>query len=361
MAIRYQDKAGYWYVKYKDLDGKWKSKYCGKNATASDAEIIRKNFDSIELNHRHKLPIRIVEADLKENLKLYRDNEIPKSKTGRPKSRKGIERYKAIVNNFILFLVEKKLEKYTQVTHDIANEFIQQLIAPPLSRSASTVSKHRQTMAAFWSWSIDRNHCTANPWNKIPNPKREKKVPRFYSETELSEILADAKEPYKNVFEFLYHTGLRIGELSNLEWRDYVKDQKYIVLRVMEGNKTKREEIVPLNEYAIKILNDQWKKRESPESLIYIFVNQIGVKLDNANIYRHLKVVQGHCNITGASPHTFRHTFASHLAIKGVSLKVIQELLRHASIEETMIYAHLSKDSARNAISLLSTPKPLTK
>lgn len=356
MAIRYQDKKGYWYVKYKDIDFKWKIKYCGKKATATDAETIRKNYDAIELNHRHKMPVRQIQADLVENLIYFRDNEVPKSNTGRPKGRKSIIRYKAIFNNFINFCKENKCKSYAQITDEIAKKFIDELIQPPLSRSASTISKHRQMMSLFWRWSIDRNHCQYNPWIKIPNPKREKKIPRFFSSEELKQIFTEAKGPYKNIFKFLYLTGLRIGELGNLEWFDYVESEKFINIRVMEGNKTKREEIVPLNESAIVIINEQFSRRNTHDSNKYVFVNIHGLKLDNANIYNALKVVTKKRNITGSSPHTFRHTCASHLAIKGVSLYVIKDILRHASIRETEIYAHLSKDATRTAIALLSTP-----
>jgi site-specific recombinase XerD len=343
-----------WYIRYKDSTGAWKSVSCSSRATATDAETIRKNYDAQELNRIHRATVRIVTGNLAANLTEYRDNEIPKSLSGRPKSTRGIKRYQALINNFIEYMVNHSITEYSQVTPDKADNFIQLLIRPPLSRSASTISKHRQTLAAFWRWSMAQNYCTTNPWESIRNPRREKKIPRFYSEDELTKIFAAAKPPYRAVFQFLYLTGLRIGELGNLEWSDYIEAQRYIIIRVMEGNKTKREEIVPLNDDAVKILNEQERISH------YIFLNEAGRKLDNANIYRALLVVQKRCGITGASPHTFRHSCASHLAIKGVSLYVIKDILRHASIRETEIYAHLSRDSVRSAICLLSTPKPPT-
>jgi integrase len=118
-------------------------------------------------------------------------------------------------------------------------------------------------------------------------------------------------------------TGLREGELCNLKWSDYVESEKFIVIRVMEGNKTKREGKVPLSPDAVSILTEQRDNRQSPDSYIYIFTNDHGFKLDNANIYRHLKVIAKNEKILDAKVHTFRHTCASHLVIKGVSLYIV--------------------------------------
>jgi integrase len=118
----------------------------------------------------------------------------------------------------------------------------------------------------------------------------------------------------------------------------------------MEGNKTKREEIVPLNISALRII----ELRRGVNDSRYIFTGLDGVKLRNSRIYNMLSSVLKKHNITNASPHTFRHTCASHLVIKGVSLYVVRDILRHASIKETEIYAHLSKEAVATAIEHIS-------
>ena len=346
MATRYQDKNGYWYIKYKDIDGTWKTKYCGKNATATDAETIRKKYDAEELNRRHSMRVRIIDADIYTQLSHYREEEIPKSRTGRPKSFKGIQRYKAIVDNTVEWFKLKGVKSYSDVTEDIIKGFFDDMVYR-LKRSASTIQKHRQILINFFDWSISRNYCTENPVKVINNPKKEKKIPRFFSENELEKIFSEAKTPYRNVFRFLYLTGIRIGELGNLEWTDFIESQKHIVLRVIEGNKTKREEIIPLNKSALAIIEEQKTLTADNQ---YIFLNSHGAKLDNANIYRSLEVITKRLKIPNASPHTFRHTCASHLVIAGVSLYIVKEILRHASIKETEIYAHLSREAVATAI-----------
>lgn len=348
MATKFKASNGYWYVRYKSAGGTWKTKYCGKNATASDAEIIRKQYDAEELNRCHKATVRIIDKDIYQALDYYREKEIPKSRTGRPKSFKGIQRYKAIIDNIEGWFRECNVKSYSDVTTETVRDFFDHLVYK-LERSASTISKHRQVMINFFEWGIQKNYCSENPALVIKNPKRVLKKPRYFSEDELKRIFDEAQQPYSSIFRFLYLTGLRIGELGNLEWLDYDEGQKHIIIRVKEGNKTKREEVVPLNEDAVSILEEQ-KSIGGPK---YIFVNAHGHKLDNANIYRALKNVMKTLNIENASPHTFRHTTASHLVIKGVSLYVVRDILRHASIRETEIYAHLSREAITQAVGLL--------
>jgi len=354
LATKYQDKRGYWYVKYKAADGKWKAKNCGKNATRYDAETIRKHYDAEELNRRHSMPVRMVDADLQEQIKKFWENEIPRSSTGRPKSRKSIITYQAIMRGFADWCSEKKYATYADITPERARKFFDHLIS--MERSASNITKNRQTLIRFWKWSKVQHFTQIDPFSGIKNPKREKKAPHFFTKEELVNIFKHAKPPYDDVFRFLYLTGLRIGELGNLEWGDYIESLQAIKLRVIEGNKCKREEVLPLNKDAIAIIQKRRDAIESDDSRRYVFVNMEGTKLDNANIYRHLQVTMKSAQVTKGSPHTFRHTCASHLVIDGVSLYIVKEILRHASIRETEIYAHLSDKAVRSAIERLNLP-----
>ena len=344
-----------WYVKTKDGSGEWKNISCGKNATATDAEIIRRNYDAKELNQRHNIPVRSVSAGLVEQLKIFRETEIPRSNTGRPKGQKSITRYQAIIDNFLRFLYDRTIIKYKDVTPERMRDFFDSLIR--LKRSASTYTKHRQILINFFDWSKAHNYCTESPMGLIKNPKREIKPPRFFSTQELMKIFSESKIPYTDIFKFLYLTGLRIGELGNAEINHFIDNTKSLRIPIIEGNKTKRECMQPLNKDAVVIIKRQARYRsqfDTEDARKYIFLNAEGRKLDNANIYRSLSIVLNKCKITDASPHTFRHTCASHLVIKGVSLYVVRDILRHASIRETEIYAHLSKEAIRGAIALLT-------
>jgi len=95
------------------------------------------------------------------------------------------------------------------------------------------------------------------------------------------------------------------------------------------------------------------ERKAAKESLQFIFLNHAGNRLDNENIYRNLIPILKNLNINDTCVHTFRHTFASHLVIAGVSIYKIKELLRHASVRETEIYSHVSKDSTRAVVDIL--------
>lgn len=354
MATKFK-RNGIWYIKYKDPAKQWKNITCGKNASATDAETIRRNYDAMELNRRHRTEVRPVSAKLIEQLEIYRETEIPRSNTGRQKGRKSIIRYQAIINNFIRFLNDRKISEYKDVSPERARDFIDSLIAQ--KRSASTISKHRQILINFFDWSKAKNYCSESPMGLTKNPKREIKPPRFFSKDELKKIFAEAKPPYDDIFRFLYLTGLRIGELGNAETSHFIKEIKSLRIPVMEGNKTKRECMLPLNKGAVKIIKRQAKYREqfnTSDANKHIFVNAEGLKLDNGNIYNNLLRILQRLKIADASPHTFRHTTASHLVIQGISLYIVKDILRHASIRETEIYAHLSKEATAKAIEFLT-------
>ena len=108
-----------------------------------------------------------------------------------------------------------------------------------------------------------------------------------------------------------------------------------------------------MNADAVAIIEDQRKRISSPDSHRYIFVNDHGRKMDNANIYRALKVVMKHAKITNASPH-IPALLRLAPGYKGRIAVYCKDILRHASIRETEIYAHLSKEATRTAIDLLT-------
>ena len=149
MATKSKDARGTWIVQYKGADGAWHRKRCGKNATAADAEVIRKLYDAQELNRRHSATIRFVDVGLKDALIEFRDTVVPRSNTGRPKSQKSIQRYKAVVENFINWLEAQNIRTFGSVTGDTIVGFFDNMV-DILHRSASTVSKHRQLLINFF-------------------------------------------------------------------------------------------------------------------------------------------------------------------------------------------------------------------
>jgi integrase/recombinase XerC len=350
-----------WYIKYKDHSNNWRMRSC-MTTKKSEAEIIRKKYDAEEFNRIHKAPVRIADYSTIEAFEKFRDFELIKSCTGKDKQPTSIRREKRALDNFIDFLKLTHITKLTDLNKMIVEKFFTERSANRIS--PRTRREERRVIRKFFVWAIQNHLVVENPTDTIPTPQSEPKKPRYFREKELEKIFNASKPPYTDIFKFLYLTGLRIGELSNLEWSDFLEDTDELTIRVIEarrrkdnkgirieGNKTKREECIPLNADAIEIIKR--RKKENQGKNQYVFVNGHGTKLDNDNIYRNLERVLDACNIKDGSPHVFRHTFASHLVIKGVSLYVVRDLLRHKSIIETEIYAHLSNETKKNAACLL--------
>lgn len=345
-----------WYVRYKDEQNVWQYKSCGKKATRTDADYLANQFSSKELNRHHHAPVRMIQTELEKAMISFRDEVIPRSVVGIDKQQSSIRREKSSFNNFIEFVQSKGLVHFKSFDKDMAQSYMDH--RQNIGMKAKTRREERRLLRKFFKWALKQHYCVEDPTADLIAPKAPKGRPRFFTEDELVAIFNLAKEPYRSIFKFLYLTGLRTGELCNLEWKDYNRKNRTLTIRIVAankkmrtpGNKTKREETIPTNDYADKILQ---KRKDANESDHFIFLNQAGNRLDDDNIYRNLILILHNLKIFDASPHTFRHTFASHLVIAGVSIYVVKELLRHASVKETEIYAHLAKDTTRSAVNVL--------
>lgn len=345
MATRFQNKRNVWVVSYKDVDGKWKQKSCGKNATAQDAESIRKLYDARELNYRHGGIVKVVPISIHDAIKEFKEQEVPRSRIGRPKAKGTIKGYNSIANSMSKWMVSRGINDFKDATESAMTEYFDRLLQGVAPKAIAT---HRMVITQFFRWAMKKGYCYANPVT-IKTPQKIARLPRYFTDEELNVIFENAKEPYKAIFKFLYLTGLRIGELSNLKWADVDETQRQITIRIMDGNKTKRECAVDLNNDALAILQQRRGETESP----YVFSSIRGKRVEQHYVAIALKKILQNANITNASLHTFRHTCASHLAINGISLYVIKEILRHKSIKETEIYAHLSREATTAAIQTL--------
>ena len=184
---------------------------------------------------------------------------------------------------------------------------------------------------------------------KLPSP--EKGNPEFFKRDELEKIWKEVDAFWRDPLQFLYFTGLRKGEMINLKWKDVHLDHKVpcITITSFEDWKTKtgKSRIIPLNPNAIKILKKQ--KENNP---IFVFVSNQGNKIHPDKPYHVLKTALKKIGLEG-NVHKIRHSFASHLVMKGVGLKTVQELLGHTDIATTQKYAHLSAQHLKNAVDKL--------
>jgi integrase/recombinase XerD len=359
MASLFQ-RGGVWYVRFKDIDGQWKQESCGRGLDKKQAEVVALEKRKLEINMRHKAPVCIIKTTMIDQINAFRNSEITRPVDGRMRRRNTIKRYQAILDGFLQYCEDHQFVKYSDFGIYEAEKFFEYLVVEK-KYSASCISKYRLTLINFFDWSLRQHFIKESPMTTIKNPKKVKRIPFYYSHDQLTQIFANATGVYQNIFRFLYLTGLRIGELGNAQWEHFDSVTNSLIIPLMEGNKTPREESIPIENDALEIIREQKRnllKVSTPDSRKYIFINEKGGKVDNGNMERNFYIARNRSGIAKGSPHTLRHTFASHLAIAGYPLQFIQRLLRHASIRETEIYAHLCDAAPREAIKSLSAAKP---
>jgi integrase/recombinase XerC len=214
----------------------------------------------------------------------------------------------------------------------------------------TTQSRTLSTIRTFYDWMWQEGLITRNPTIGIRNPKESKKLPHFLSEADIHTLL-DLPHP-KNfheartlcLIETLYATGLRVSELANLNLQDIQKKDQ-ILLVLGKGGK---ERMVPFHKRALSSLviylsfRAEVLRNTKGTLTNAVFINTKGTRLSTTTI-RHLlsKLIIAKGVDNKISPHGLRHSFATHLLNKGMDLRIIQELLGHASLSTTQRYTHL--------------------
>lgn len=218
--------------------------------------------------------------------------------------------------------------------------------------SMSTISHNISTIRSFYKFlAIDKN-LKSNPIELIELPKLKKRIPKVLSEEDINKLLTikcnnnfDIRN--KAMLELMYSTGVRVSELINISIYDI--DLTEDSVRIF--GKGSKERIVPLGDMALDSLKDYLKIRKEmlkKENNDFLFLNNHGKKLTRQGFFKIIKNIAKEKDIkTEFSPHTLRHSFASHLLKYGADLRSIQELLGHSDLSTTQIYTHIENDTKK--------------
>ena len=226
------------------------------------------------------------------------------------------------------------------------------LAALTKDRKKSSVGRKLAALKGFFRYLVANRQIDKDPLLLINSPKQEKPLPKFLSVDDVFQLLGNIKPDSaldirdRAVLEVFYSTGIRVSELVGLNWSDV--DFELGIVRVL--GKGSKERIVPIGKMALDALRDysievrkKWNlpcKGENP-----VFLNNRGERITTRSVAR---LVEKHLKEVGipvkVSPHGLRHTFATHLLNSGADLRVIQEMLGHASLSTTQRYTHLNLD-----------------
>ena len=257
-----------------------------------------------------------------------------------------IRAYCADVYTFLLWIGEEnpleiEPKKFSEYLY-----FIQQI-----KYTKTTVARKIASIRAFYKFLYQEELIEYNPIESIPIPKQSKTLPDFLYEDEVENILRNIKidtpQGFRNriILELLWVSGMRISELSNLNYENLNLEQNEIKV-FGKGEKERiflipdktKETLINNIENVSDLICKTEKKPSSP-----LFINYNGYRLQNQSIRKALKQTIENINFTKkVTPHVFRHSFATKMLECGADLRIVQELLGHASIKNTQIYTHVS-------------------
>lgn len=283
--------------------------------------------------------------------KLHEDVEdyLRYSQIERGLSDNTITAYRQDLTDFLAFLKKENLTAWPTEAVDIDAFLAEQR---DLNKATSSISRMISSLRKFYQWLVRQNIQKLNPMLEIDSPKKEHRLPVALSVDEVNRLL---EQPNVNeklglrdraLLETLYATGIRVSELINLKFNDLHEELK--LLKVF--GKGSKERLIPISDVAVSwIKSYQEKVRDSlllkaGKNSDYIFLNNRGGALTRQAVWQ---IIKQYCQLAGikknVTPHTLRHTFATHLLENGADLRVVQEILGHSDISTTQIYTNLSQ------------------
>lgn len=255
-------------------------------------------------------------------------------------------------NDLYKFLEYNKGKNINNITNNDLKEYLKKLKNETLNEKS--ISRNISCLKSFYKFLVIEKVVKDNPSETITMPKIKKSLPDILTEEDVLKLLdieLNDNFSYRNkaMLELMYATGLRVSELVNLKLQDIDLSQD-IVRTFGKGSK---ERIIPIGDYAKEYLEkyiyeyrSSMLKRSNNE---YIFLNNHGQKMTRQGFFKIIKKIAKEKGIEKElSPHTLRHSFASHLLKYGADLRTIQELLGHSDISTTQIYTHITNEELKN-------------
>lgn len=265
-------------------------------------------------------------------------------------SRNTVSSYKNDLSSLMVYLESNGIDDPSEINSNHLNSFFKSLANIGLSPTSS--ARYHSSLKGFFRYLFLNEYIKKNPMEKVLPPKRGKSLPSVLSFQEIDKILQQPKTDNKlglrdkTILELMYACGLRVSEIIVLHVSDLYFSEE--IIRVF--GKGSKERFVPIGRSAIKWVEEYLKnsrpllaKKMKSENIL--FLNLRGTKLSRMGLW---KIVQRYSSEAGLKkeihPHTFRHSFATHLLEGGADLRAVQEMLGHVDISTTQIYTHIDRE-----------------
>jgi len=254
--------------------------------------------------------------------------------------------YKIDLEEFFLFLENTPIEKVDYFT-------LRRFLAVLKGRNLKPRSLARKlsTLRSFFKFLFREGHVKTNPAKLMATPKLDKKLPEFLSEEETVKLLEAPKGKEalslrdRAILETFYSTGIRISELVGLD----IDHVDFISNIVKVFGKGKKERLVPIGDKALSVIREYLDEMERKEEAQALFLNKNGRRISDRGVRNIVsKYILAASLRSGISPHTLRHSFATHLLNRGADLRAVQELLGHVNLSTTQIYTHMTTEKLKS-------------
>ncbi|MDR0401733.1 MAG: tyrosine recombinase XerC [Endomicrobium sp.] len=264
-------------------------------------------------------------------------------------SKHTLRAYEKDVIDFELFLQKKFINFLNVNKHDI-RKFIEELSNKKLNKA--TIARKFATLRSFYKFLIINNIIKKNPTEEIKCQKKDKKVPSFLTIDEIQELLnlQNIKLRDKAIIELLYSCGIRVEELVRLD----IKDINFISNTIVVIGKRLKKRIVPVGDICLNAIKNYINEKFSNiktlkyDECLPLFTNSNSKRINQRTVRRILHETSIKAGIKKkVSPHTLRHTFATHILDNGCDIKSVQEILGHKNLSTTQIYTHVTIESLK--------------
>ena len=271
--------------------------------------------------------------------------------------------YSALLNRFVRWAESRGLADWGSVTRKHLTEFLKhernrkpegQAKDKAIQLSPESIYLQIAALRAFYKFAAEEEIIPANLAENLSLPRRWKRLPKSLSDLEIKKLLtppveATAKELCATaILELAYASGLRLAELRNLRLEQLHLEEGFVTV-IGKGN---QERVVPVGKKAVaaieRYLYSGRPELVAPRTPANVFLTQRGTAFAQSTLWARIKARVAHAGITrNVTPHMLRHSFATHLMENGADLRVIQELLGHASISTTEVYTHVAGQRLR--------------